>query len=70
MPTPWDSSTVYRRLRVPDSPVRILLQLTKDPKEHKEHMHIDLETDDIEVEVRRLEALAAPDELATWPSMA
>src|SRR4051794_5945260 len=53
------SKTVYRRLRLPDAPVRILLQLTTDPKVHKERMHLDLETDDVEAEARRLEALGA-----------
>ena len=56
---PANSRNVYRRLRLPDASVRILLQLTTDPKEHKERMHIDLETDDIEAEVRRLEAIGA-----------
>ena len=54
-----ESSKVYRRLRLPDAPVRVLLQLTTDPKSHKERMHLDLETDDVEAEVRRLEALGA-----------
>lgn len=53
------SSTVYRRLRLPDSQIRALLQLTADPKVSKERMHIDLETDDVEAEVRRLETLGA-----------
>ena len=53
------SRGVYRRLRLPDSEVRILLQRTADPKTHKERMHLDLETDDVEAEVRRLEALGA-----------
>jgi predicted enzyme related to lactoylglutathione lyase len=53
------SRHVYRRLRLPDSEVRILLQRTDDPKAGKERMHIDLETDDVEAEVRRLEALGA-----------
>jgi predicted enzyme related to lactoylglutathione lyase len=53
------SSKVYRRLRLPDADVRILLQLTDDPKAGKERMHPDLETDDVEAEVRRLEALGA-----------
>ena len=53
------SRQVYRRLRVPDSEIRILLQRTADPKTHKERMHLDLETDDVEAEVRRLEALGA-----------
>jgi predicted enzyme related to lactoylglutathione lyase len=54
-----DSRKVYRRLRLPDAPIRVLLQLTADPRSHKERMHLDLETDDVEAEVRRLEALGA-----------
>ena len=53
------SRHVYRRLRLPDSNVRILLQHTEDPKAGKERMHLDLETDDVEAEVQRLEALGA-----------
>jgi hypothetical protein len=53
------SSRIYRRLCLPDAPIRVLLQLTADPKSHKERMHLDLETDDVETEVRRLEALGA-----------
>lgn len=53
------SRSVYRRLKLPDSDIRILLQRTSDPKSHKERMHIDLETDDVEAEVRRLEGLGA-----------
>ena len=53
------SQPVYRRLRLPDSDIRILLQRAHDPKIAKERMHLDLETDDIEAEVRRLEALGA-----------
>jgi hypothetical protein len=53
------SSHVYRRPRLPDSDIRILLQRTADPKTHKERMHRDLEADDVEAEVRRLEALDA-----------
>lgn len=54
-----ESRQVYRRLRLPDSQIRVLLQLTDDPKMCKERMHLDLETDDVEAEVRRLEALGA-----------
>jgi predicted enzyme related to lactoylglutathione lyase len=54
-----ESLPVYRRLRLPDSDIRILLQRTHDPKTTKERMHFDLETDDTEAEVRRLEALGA-----------
>jgi predicted enzyme related to lactoylglutathione lyase len=53
------SRRVYRKLRLPDSEVRLLLQHTTDEKASKERMHIDLETDDVEAEVRRLEALGA-----------
>lgn len=53
------SSHIYRRLRLPDAEIRILLQKTSDAKVSKERMHLDLETDDIEAEVRRLEALGA-----------
>ena len=53
------SRHVYRQLRLPDSVVRILLHYTKDPKAGKERMHLDLETDDVDAEVRRLELLGA-----------
>lgn len=53
------SHQVYRRIILPDSEIRILLQKTSDPKISKERMHIDLESDDVEAEVRRLEALGA-----------
>ena len=53
------SRPIYRRLRLPDAEIRILLQKTTDPKTAKERMHLDLETDDIEAETARLEALGA-----------
>jgi hypothetical protein len=53
------SRHVYRRLRLPDADIRILLQRTDDPKTSKERMHLDIETDNVEAEVRRLEALGA-----------
>lgn len=53
------SSKVYRRLRLPDCEIRVLLQLTDGPKVSKERMHLDLETDDVDAEVRRLETLGA-----------
>jgi hypothetical protein len=43
-----------RHGHVPDQ-----LQRTDDEKVSKERMHLDLETDDIEAEVQRLEALGA-----------
>jgi catechol 2,3-dioxygenase-like lactoylglutathione lyase family enzyme len=54
-----NSSGVYRKLRLPASDIRILLQKTGDVKFSKERMHLDLETDDVEAEVKRLEALGA-----------
>ncbi|BCB84696.1 VOC family protein [Phytohabitans suffuscus] len=53
------SRQVYRQLRLPDSDVRLLLQKTDDRKTSKERMHLDIETDDVEAEVERLEALGA-----------
>ena len=53
------SRHTYRRLRLPDSEIRILLQRTDDEKNSKERMHIDIETDNVEQEVQRLEALGA-----------
>ena len=53
------SRNVYRQLRLPDSDIRFLLQHTTDPKAGKERMHFDLETDDVDAEVQRLEQLGA-----------
>ena len=58
-PLPEQSRPIYRRLRLPDSEIRILLQRTGDEKTSKERMHLDLEADDVEAEVSRLEALGA-----------
>lgn len=57
--TPETSRPIYRCIRLPDSEIRILLQKTSDRKTSKERMHIDLETDNVEAEVERLEALGA-----------
>jgi predicted enzyme related to lactoylglutathione lyase len=54
-----NSRRVYRRLRLPHSDLRVLLQLTQDSKTTKERMHLDIETDDIDAEVGRLEHLGA-----------
>ncbi|WP_195908953.1 VOC family protein [Microlunatus sp. Gsoil 973] len=56
---PQASSGTYRQLRLPDADIRILLQLTHDPKVKKERMHLDIETDNVEAEVQRLERLGA-----------
>lgn len=58
-PLSENSRYIYRRLRLPDSQIRVLLQATRDTKTHKERMHLDIETDDVEAEVARLEALGA-----------
>jgi predicted enzyme related to lactoylglutathione lyase len=58
-PVSAQSRNVYRKLRLPDADIRILLQRTDDPKVSKERMHLDLETDDVEAEIQRLEALGA-----------
>jgi len=58
-PLPDISSHVYRQLRLPECEIRILLQKTSDEKTSKERMHLDLETDDVDAEVKRLEALGA-----------
>ena len=58
-PLSESSRHIYRRLRLPDSEVRVLLQKTDDLKAGKERMHLDIETDDLEAEVTRLEALGA-----------
>jgi len=57
--TPEASRHLYRCLRLPDSEIRILLQKTGDRKSSKERMHLDLETDNVEAEVERLEKLGA-----------
>jgi hypothetical protein len=41
-PLPGRNRSIYRRLRPPDSEIRILLQKTDDKKTSKERMHLDL----------------------------
>jgi uncharacterized protein involved in tolerance to divalent cations/catechol 2,3-dioxygenase-like lactoylglutathione lyase family enzyme len=53
------STHVYRKLRVPNTEVRVLLQRTEDTTTDKASMHLDIEADDVEAEVQRLEALGA-----------
>ena len=53
------SHHIYRKLWLAGPDIRILLQRTDDVKTSKNRMHLDLETDDVEAEVRRLEALGA-----------
>jgi hypothetical protein len=58
-PVTEGSGHVYRQLRLSGCDVRLLLQKTSDAKSGKERMHLDLEADDVEAEVTRLEALGA-----------
>jgi predicted enzyme related to lactoylglutathione lyase len=53
------SRHIYRKLRLPDTEIRVLLQRTDDVKGSKNRVHLDLETDDVDAEVTRLEALGA-----------
>ena len=50
---------VYRRLESPIPGLRILLQRVPEQKTAKTRVHLDIESDDIEAEVRRLEKLGA-----------
>jgi predicted enzyme related to lactoylglutathione lyase len=61
LPPSQTGGHIYRRLRLLGSDVLVLLQATSDAKieEHKERMHLDLEADDVEAEVARLEGLGA-----------
>ena len=58
-PLPEISSQVYRHLRLSGTEIAVLLQKANDKKVSKERMHLDLEADDVEAEVKRLEALGA-----------
>ena len=59
-PLPEISSGVYRHLRLRGTEIAVLLQKTDDKKiSAKERMHLDLEADDVEAEIKRLEALGA-----------
>jgi predicted enzyme related to lactoylglutathione lyase len=53
------SRHIYRKLRLADTDIRILLQRTDDVKAFKNRVHLDVETDDVEAEVKRLEELGA-----------
>lgn len=53
------SRHIYRRLHLPDSDIRVLLQKSPDKKASKERMHLDIETDNLDAEVVRLETLGA-----------
>ncbi len=53
------SAAIFQRLTLPDSNLRILLQLVPEKKAAKTRMHLDIETDDVPAEVMRLVALGA-----------
>ena len=54
-----NSESIYQRLTLPDSNIHILLQLVPEKKASKSRVHIDIETNDVESEVSRLELLGA-----------
>lgn len=62
LPDPEDA--VYRQLDTADGQPNILIQAV----EHPSRVHLDIESDDVEVEVRRLEALGAKRvaQVRTW----
>lgn len=49
----------YRALKAMPGGLRILLQEVPEPKTAKSRIHLDIETGDVEAEVRRLEGLGA-----------
>ncbi|MDP8931132.1 MAG: VOC family protein [Actinomycetota bacterium] len=53
------SNDIYRRLKLPHSELRLLLQLVPEPKSCKSRTHLDIEATDIEAEATRLEQLGA-----------
>lgn len=52
---PQEGSLNYRELQGPDSEIKVLVQAV----DHESRVHMDIETDDIDAEVARLEALGA-----------
>jgi predicted enzyme related to lactoylglutathione lyase len=54
-PLPDPDNSKYRELDTPPEDMKVLVQAV----EHPSRVHIDIETDDIEAEVKRLEALGA-----------
>ena len=62
-PTP-DEGDRYRTLEGPDSEVIVLVQTV----DHPSRIHLDIESDDIEAEVQRLERLGARrvEKIRTW----
>jgi hypothetical protein len=52
---PDEDGAPYRELEGPDDEIKVLVQGV----DHPSRVHLDIETDDIEAEVKRLEALGA-----------
>jgi predicted enzyme related to lactoylglutathione lyase len=59
-----ETSPIYRQLETAPTDVHIEVQRV----EHESRVHLDIEADDIEAEVRRLEALGAKrvQQISTW----
>ncbi len=53
------STGIYRRLKLPHTELRLLLQLVPEPKRCKSRTHLDIEATDIEAEATRLQELGA-----------
>ncbi len=54
-----DPNDPYVALAEPVGGLRLLLQRVPEPKASKSRLHLDIETDDVEAETRRLEGLGA-----------
>jgi catechol 2,3-dioxygenase-like lactoylglutathione lyase family enzyme len=59
-----DEASAYQRLNDPNDALNVEVQIV----DHPSRVHLDIETDDLEAEVRRLEALGARrlDKVKTW----
>jgi catechol 2,3-dioxygenase-like lactoylglutathione lyase family enzyme len=54
-----NSDHIYRRLAIPHSDIRVLLQRVAESGESIGGVHVDIEADDVDAEVARLEGLGA-----------
>lgn len=66
--TEGDRNDRYVDLAEPVGGLRIFLQKVPEPKTCKSRVHLDIESDDVEAEVRRLEGLGARgiERVGTW----
>jgi predicted enzyme related to lactoylglutathione lyase len=53
------SKAIFQRIEIPNHNLHVLLQLVPEKKQSKTRMHIDIETDNVPAEVKRLEKLGA-----------